>query len=91
MPPSTHGKQRRPNALAAFVFLSHIVLCSMVTRIAPICLQNTASNKDIIDQVDILDAFDAYANVGHSCGVKPSRADAWRRIWYMFQLPSFSA
>ena len=48
----SHGKQRRPSALAAFVFLSLIVLCSMVTRIAPICLQNTASNKDIIDQVD---------------------------------------
>ena len=80
MPPSIPRKQRRPIAprRVCLHFNHHAVFYGRSHR--PDVPQSTASNKDIIDQVNILDAFDAYANVGHSYRVKPSRADAWRRI-----------
>lgn len=65
MPPSTPEKQRRPIALAAFVFFSLICGVFYGHSYRPDVPQNTASNKDIIDQVDVLDPFDTYANVSH--------------------------
>jgi len=65
MSPSNPEKQRRPTSLLTFVFLS--LICAMFYgryhhADAP---QNTASNEDIIHEVDVLDPFDTYANVSH--------------------------
>ena len=65
MSPSTPEKQRRPISLAAFVFFSLICAVFYGRSHRPDIPQNTSSKKDIIDQVDVLDPFDTYANVSH--------------------------